>query len=358
MAQSHIRPESAETGGLPQKSFLRALRGEVLPVPPVWLMRQAGRYLPEYRATREKAGSFLDLCYNPALAEEVTLQPIRRYGFDAAILFSDILVVPHGLGQKVWFEEGIGPLLDPITTEAGLAQLRPGLQRKRLEPVYETVSRLSHSLPAETALIGFAGAPWTVATYMVGGRSTADQAATRAWAYRDPAGFQKLIDILVEGTIDHLLAQIEAGAEAVQIFDTWAGALPEQEFARWVIEPTRKIVAALRASFPRVPVIGFPRNAGPRYPDYVEATSVDAVGLDTSMPCGWAREALGGKVTLQGNLDPLALVAGGEALRGAASAILDTMAGVPFIFNLGHGIVPQTPPEHITELVTLVREKR
>ncbi len=358
MAQSHIRSQPAKAGALPQKSFLRALGGEVLPIPPVWLMRQAGRYLPEYRATREKAGSFLDLCYNPVLAEEVTLQPIRRYGFDAAILFSDILVVPHGLGQKVWFEEGIGPLLDPVTSEAGLVELKPELQRKRLEPVYETVSRLSHSLPAETALIGFAGAPWTVATYMVGGRSTPDQGAARAWAYRDPSGFQKLIDILVEGTIDHLLAQIEAGADVVQIFDTWAGALPEQEFRRWSIEPTRKIVAALRGSFPKVPVIGFPRNAGSLYLDYVEATSINAVGLDTSMSCGWAKTTLGGKVTLQGNLDPLALVAGGEALRGATSAILKTMRDVPFIFNLGHGIVPQTPPAHVAELVALVREKR
>lgn len=341
-----------------KKPFLRALRGEILSQPPVWFMRQAGRYLPEYRATRAEAGSFLDLCYNPALAEEVTLQPIRRYGFDAAILFSDILVVPHGLGQNVSFEEGVGPVLEPIVDETGLLKLDNAVQRKRLEPVYETVSRLAGSLPPETTLIGFAGAPWTVATYMVGGRGSADQAAARSWAYRDPDGFQKLIDILVVGTIDHLSAQIEAGAEAVQIFDTWAGALPEREFERWVVEPTKKIVAALRASFPEISIIGFPRNAGPRYEGYIADTGVNAVGLDTSMSCKWARDTLGGKATLQGNLDPLALVAGGNALREAAIDILDTMQGIPFVFNLGHGIVPQTPPEHVAELVSIVRGKR
>lgn len=338
-----------------QKLLLRALSGEQLDVPPIWLMRQAGRYLPEYRAVREKAGGFLDLCYTPDFAVEVTLQPIRRFGFDAAILFSDILVVPDGLGQKVWFEEGAGPRLEPVSSADGLVNLSLDGLTSHLAPVYETVRRLRQELPAETALIGFAGAPWTVATYMVAGQGSPDQAAARLWSYRAPDEFGTLIGLLVDATCAHLKAQIEAGAEVVQLFDTWAGALPPAEFIRWVIEPTKAIVAELKVAYPDIPVIGFPRGAGPFYCTYVAETGVGAVGLDTTVSAEWAHAELQADVCVQGNLDPLALVAGGDAMRAAVGNILDNLRGGPFVFNLGHGIVPQTPPEHVAELVALVR---
>ena len=348
-------PKRGTTNKPEAKRMIRALRGETNDGPPIWLMRQAGRYLPEYRKTRGEAGSFLDLCYNPELAEEVSLQPIRRYGFDAAILFSDILVVPDALGQKVAFREGEGPVLDPITRAEEIDDLDPGAVVERLEPVYETVRRLKRSIPAETTLIGFAGAPWTVATYMVGGRGSTDQAAAKLWAYRAPDGFQKLIDLLVEATVAHLSAQVEAGAEVIQIFDTWAGSLPEAQFRRFSIEPTRAIVARLQAKFPGLPVIGFPRGAGVLAADYARETEIAGVSLDTGMQLSWARDTLQPLACLQGNLDPLLLVAGGDEMRRAASHILDLLADGPFIFNLGHGIVPQTPPEHVAELVEFVR---
>ncbi|MBX3494791.1 MAG: uroporphyrinogen decarboxylase [Parvibaculum sp.] len=339
-----------------EKRLLKALKRQPVDRVPVWLMRQAGRYLPEYRKVRAEAGSFLDLCYTPDFAEEVTLQPIRRYGFDASILFSDILVVPDALGQPVAFKEGEGPVLEPITHADGIAALKPvAAIREKLQPVYETVRRLRISLPAETALIGFAGAPWTVATYMVGGRGSPDQAAAKAWAYRAPDEFQKLIDLLVAATIEHLSAQVEAGAEVVQLFDTWAGSLPELSFERFALKPMLEIRVALKARFPDLPVIGFPRGAGPMTAQYFRATKLDALSLDTAMSPGWARDNLQSLGCLQGNLDPLLLVAGGPEMRRQALAILDTLGKGPFIFNLGHGIVPQTPPEHVAELVEIVR---
>lgn len=343
----------------PEKKLLKALAGEKTDGIPVWFMRQAGRYLPEYRKVRADAGSFLDLCYAPALAEEVTLQPIRRFGFDAAILFSDILVVPDALGQKVAFKEGEGPVLEAITDDAGLAALGPvsGV-RKKLAPVYETVARLTASLPREVTLIGFAGAPWTVATYMVGGRGSADQGAAKAWAYRDPDGFEKLIDLLVEATIEHLSAQVEAGAEALQIFDTWAGSLPPLSFERFALKPAQAIRREMKARFPHVPMLGFPRGAGGAAARYFRETGMDGLSLDTGVSPVWARDELQTHGCVQGNLDPLLLVAGGDEMRAQATHILETLGGGPFIFNLGHGIVPQTPPDHVGELVSLVKDWR
>lgn len=332
-------------------------------------MRQAGRYLPEYREVRSRAGGFLNLCYTPALAAEVTLQPIRRFGFDAAILFSDILVVPDALGQSVRFAEGEGPLLEPISAAADLARLRPSATRAKYDLVAETVQRLRQDLPSETALIGFCGAPWTVATYMVEGKGSKDRAAARLWAYRDPAGFQRLIDLLVASSIEYLAMQAEAGADALQLFDTWAGSLPDDEFDRWVVEPTKTIVAAMKAKFPALPIVGFPRGVGGAALWYVTETGVDGIGCDTAMPPYMMAEAFDGEkrtfgspggdgIVVQGNLDPLLLVAGGDALEARATEILDMMAGKPFIFNLGHGIVPETPPENVARLVEVVRNWR
>lgn len=338
------------------RPFLAPFFGRQPARPPIWLMRQAGRYLPEYREVRAKAGGFLNLCYTPELAAEVTLQPIRRYGFDAAILFSDILVVPHALGQKLEFLEGEGPKLEPIRSEADLTRLRPDATRARFDPIYETVGRLRRDLPAETALIGFCGAPWTVATYMVQGEGSSDQAEARLWAYRDTNGFSKLIDILVETSIEYLSEQVKAGADCLQIFDTWAGSLPDDEFATWVVEPTARIVSAIKAKHPGTPVIGFPRGAGASALWYVAETGVDGIGCDTAMPPYMMGEAFEGEdVVVQGNLDPLLLVAGGERMEDRVNDILELMAGKRFIFNLGHGIVPQTPPENVARLVEIVR---
>lgn len=348
-------------GGLKaaDRRFLAPFQGKALDVPPIWLMRQAGRYLPEYRATRTEAGGFLNLCYTPALAAEVTLQPIRRYGFDAAILFSDILVVPDALGQAVRFEEGEGPRLDPIRSAADLAQLDPGATDEKFALVAETVARLRQDLPAETALIGFCGAPWTVATYMVQGRGSPDQAEARLWAYRDPEGFATLMDILVEASIDYLDRQVQAGADCLQIFDTWAGTLPDDEFDRWVVGPTRQIREAIKDRHPDIPVIGFPRGAGAAVVWYVAETGVDGVGFDTAAPPFLMSETFDeDDVVVQGNLDPLLLVAGGSRLDERVDEILDLMRGKRFIFNLGHGIVPQTPPEHVAQLVERVRSRR
>jgi uroporphyrinogen decarboxylase len=329
--------------------------GVALDPPPVWLMRQAGRYLPEYREVRRQAGSFLDLCYNPALAAEVTLQPIRRYGFDAAILFSDILVVPDALGQPLRFVEGEGPRLDPVTTAAGVARLDPTRAVPKYAIVAETVARLRADLPAETALFGFCGAPWTVATYMVAGEGTKDQAPARLFAYRDPVGFQRLIDLLVETSIEYLSLQVQAGADLLQIFDTWAGSLPDGEFERWVVAPTRAIVAGLKQRHPRTPVIGFPRGAAGRTMDFVRETGVDGVSCDQAMPVSEMRRDLSGKTVVQGNLDPLLLVSGGDAMDRQIRSIRSALVANPFIFNLGHGIVPQTPPENVARLVRVLR---
>lgn len=337
--------------------FLRPFHGEATWPPPIWLMRQAGRYLPEYRETRAKAGSFLKLCYTPELAAEVTLQPIRRYGFDAAILFSDILVVPDALGQKLEFVDGEGPRLEPIREVADLARLDPKKVETKLAPVFETVTRIRQDLPKETALIGFCGAPWTVATYMVQGEGSPDQAKARLWAYRDEEGFGQLIDMLVETSIFYLSRQVEAGVDCLQIFDTWAGSLPDDEFERWVIEPTRRIRETLRSKHPDIPVIGFPRGAGPSGTWYVAETGVDGIGCDTATPPFMMGEAYEDEdVVVQGNLDPLLLVAGGERLDDRVDEILELMEGQRFIFNLGHGIVPETPPENVARLVERVRK--
>jgi len=317
-------------------------------------MRQAGRYLPEYRETRSKADGFLNLCYSPDLAVEVTHQPLRRFAFDAAILFADILLVPDALGQGVAFQEGEGPVLDAITSEEALKDLSLERVETHLAPVFETVAKLSATLPKDVTLIGFAGSSWTVATYMVGGRGSPDQRAARVWAFRDPASFGKLIELVTEATVLYLRQQIDAGAEVIQLFDSWAAQLPDHESDRWVIAPTAKIVAALNESHPDVPVIGFPRGAGPAAERYVAETGVSAVSMDTGMPMTWAREHLQARVPVQGNLDPLTLVAGGPALEEEAARILAGFSGGPHIFNLGHGIVPETPPENVARLVDIV----
>lgn len=337
------------------KRMLRALNGETLETPPLWLMRQAGRYLPEYREVRAQAGDFLSLCYSPEFAVEVTLQPLRRYAFDAAILFSDILVIPHALGQPVAFKQGEGPVLDPLRSAEAVAALEQDQVLDRLAPVLETVSRLSREIPASTTLIGFCGAPWTVATYMIEGGSSKDYAKTKEWAYGKPDLFRRLIDILVEASARYLIAQIKAGAETVQIFDSWAGVLPEAEFDAWVIRPIREIAERVRDACPGTPVIGFPRGAGLYYQNFVRNGGCQAVGLDTTVPLEWAAETLQPHVTVQGNLDPIHLVVGGEALDHAVDRILNTLGRGPFVFNLGHGIVPHTPPEHVTRLVDRVR---
>ena len=347
---------SAGAKGQNDRKLMQVLAGEVLPTPPIWLMRQAGRYLAEYRATRSEAGGFLKLCYTPALAAEVTLQPIRRYNFDAAILFSDILVVPDALGQSVAFLEGEGPKLEPISSTAELKRLDRGKTGEKFGLICETVSRLRQDLPKETTLIGFCGAPWTVATYVVGGEGSSDQAAARRFAYRDPKGFQQLIDILVDTSVDYLDQQIKAGADTVMVFDSWAGTLPDREFAAWVTAPTARLVRDLKKRHPNVPVIGFPRGAGSNALGFVKETGVRGVGCDTAMPLRDMRAlAKDAGIAVQGNIDPLLLVAGGEALDRRIDETLETMHGLPHIFNLGHGIVPDTPPENVARLVDRVR---
>ena len=338
------------------KPLLRALSGETLSMPPWWLMRQAGRYLPEYRQIRAKARDFIELCLNPALAAELTLQPIRRYGMDGAVLFSDILMLPHALGQKLAYHEGRGPVLEPIEDHGGIARLDLDRAISRLEPVLETVQRVSEALGPRTALIGFAGSPWTVATYMVEGGASKDFRRVKSWAYRDLQGFGALIEVLIEGTIKHLAGQIEAGAELVQLFDSWAGILPEAEFTRWVIEPTRQIVTALKRRFPDCPVIGFPRAAGLLYERYVTESGVDGIGLDTAVPASYARERLQRLVPIQGNLDPVLLHLGGTALEKAVRELRCALGGGPYVFNLGHGVLPDTPPENVATLARLLAE--
>jgi uroporphyrinogen decarboxylase len=337
------------------KPVLQVLEGAVQSPPPVWMMRQAGRYLPEYRALREKAGEFLNLIFTPEYAAEVTLQPIRRFGFDAAILFSDILVVPHALGQAVRFAAGEGPRLEPLADGQALKRLSGEVDQNMLAPIYETVALVKAKLDGGTALLGFCGAPWTVASYMVAGQGTPDQAPARLFAYREPEAFAGLIDVLVEASAAYLVRQLQAGADAVQIFDTWAGVLPPEEFARWCIEPTRRIVAKVRAAVPGAKVIGFPRGAGAQLARYVEEIPLDAVGLDWSVDRGFVRDRVQSRVAVQGNLDPLVLVAGGAALDRAVDAVMEAFAGRPFIFNLGHGIVPQTPIAHVERMLARVR---
>ena len=337
------------------KPLIAALKGEAIVPAPVWLMRQAGRYLPEYRAVRARAGGFLDLCHSPELAAEVTLQPVRRFGLDAAILFADILLIPDALGQELSFAEGEGPRLAPPLAAEDLDRLTFRRFEERLSPVYETVRRAKAGLDDRTALIGFAGAPWTVATYMAEGSGSPDQKAARLWAYRDERSFGRLIDLLVEATVAYLAGQVEAGVDALQLFDTWAGSLSPAGFARWSQAPIERIAAALKARFPNVPIIAFPRGAGANAASLARSRHIDAIGLDTSTPRAWAREALAPHAVLQGNIDPLLLVAGGAPLETDIADLLSAFAGLPHIVNLGHGIVPETPPEHVAELVAAVR---
>jgi uroporphyrinogen decarboxylase len=339
-----------------QKALLRTLAGQAMTPPPIWLMRQAGRYLPEYRALRTKAANFLDFCFRPELAIEATLQPIRRYGLDAAILFSDILTVPWALGQKVEFLEGEGPTLDPVRTELHLDRLAVEGVVARLAPVYETVAGGAAMLPPETTLIGFAGAPWTVAAYMIEGGGSKDYLVAKQWALANPVLFDRLLAMLVAATIEHLSAQIVAGAEVVQIFDSWAGALAEAEFRAWSVAPARAIADALRVRHPGVPLIGFPRGAGGMLGIYGRDAGVTAVGLDTNVPLSWALEELPAAMPVQGNLDPAVLVVGGPVMEQRVRAILDATAGHPLIFNLGHGVPMTTPPEHVATLIDLVRK--
>lgn len=336
------------------KPLLRTVLGERQERPPIWIMRQAGRYLPEYRAIREKVGSFLELCYTPELATEVTLQPLQRFDLDAAILFSDILVIPDALGQTVSFETGEGPRLDPITPE-GLGRLRPDGFLDHLAPVLETVGRVKAGLAPDKTLIGFCGSPWTVATYMIAGRGSPDQAAARLFALRHPEAFSELMDILVEASVRYLVAQFQAGADVVQLFESWALNLDETAFAANVIEPNRRIVDGVRKEIPDAPIIGFPRGAAGMIASYAEATKVNVVGIDYATPVAFADDMLPQALGVQGNLDPLRLVAGGAQMEKRAEEIIAGFAGRPHIFNLGHGIVPETPIENVELLVATVK---
>ncbi|MBL8581095.1 MAG: uroporphyrinogen decarboxylase [Rhizobiaceae bacterium] len=336
-----------------RRRMIDALEGETLSPPPIWMMRQAGRYLPEYRQTRQKAGSFLDLCYNPDLAVEVTLQPIRRFDFDASILFSDILVVPHALGRDLRFAEGHGPMMTPMDA-ADVARLDAGRFHEHLAPVYETVRRLRVELPDKTTLIGFCGAPWTLATYMIAGHGTSDQAPARLFAYREPEAFGRLLDVLAEHSAAYLIRQIDAGADVVQIFDSWAGVLDDAAFETCCVGPVASIVRRVKAAYPHVPIIGFPRGAGAAYSNYREKTGVTALALDWTVPLAQAK-ALQASGAVQGNLDPLRLVAGGRALREGVEAIRGALGSGPLVFNLGHGITPETPIAHVEEMIACVR---
>jgi uroporphyrinogen decarboxylase len=335
------------------KPLLTVLHGEKAEKTPIWLMRQAGRYLPEYRALRADKGGFLNLVYDSDAAAEITLQPIRRFGFDGAILFSDILIVPYALGQDLRFEAGEGPRLSPPLMDAALEGLRA--VPERLEPIYRTVEKAKASLPSETTLLGFAGSPWTVATYMIAGQGSKEQAEARRYAYRDPAAFAEIIAAIGEMTVDYLSGQVRAGVEAVQLFDSWAGSLSPSQFERWVIAPNAAIVSAFKERHPEVPVIGFPKGAGGKLSVYALETGVDAVGLDETVDPAWAAANLPAYLPVQGNLDPLALIAGGEALESAVQRIVSAFKGRPHVFNLGHGILQDTPIAHVEELLRLVR---
>ncbi|WP_418361256.1 uroporphyrinogen decarboxylase [Tardibacter chloracetimidivorans] len=335
------------------RPLLAVLRGERLDPPPIWMMRQAGRYLPEYRALRAEKGGFLELVHDSAAAAEVTLQPLGRFAFDGAILFSDILVIPHALGQELSFGPGEGPRLSPPLTGVGIESLVP--RPERLDPIIETVRRVAGALPPQVTFLGFAGSPWTIATYMVTGHGSRDHADARRLAYRDPAGFQQLIDRIVEATVAYLSSQIEAGVHAVQLFDSWAGSLAPAQFEKWVIAPTAEIVARLKALHPDTPIIGFPKGAGAKLAAYARETSVDALGLDETIDPIWAHATLPEGLPVQGNLDPLVLNAGGAALDEAVRHVMHALAGRPHIFNLGHGILPDTPIAHVERMLELVR---
>ncbi len=340
---------------LVMKPLLATLKGAKLERPPLWLMRQAGRYLPEYRALRAEKGGFLELVNDSAAAADVTLQPIRRFGFDGAILFSDILVIPHALGQDLWFEAGEGPRLAPKLVDATLKSLTEAPQR--LLPVIETVRQVAQALPPQTTFLGFAGSPWTVATYMVAGQGSREQAETRRFAYRDPAAFKEIINAIADATVTYLIDQIDAGVEAVQLFDSWSGSLSPAQFERWVIAPTVRIITKLKAACPDAVVIGFPKGAGGKLPAYAREVGADAIGLDETVDPIWAHANLPEGLPVQGNLDPLALIAGGVELTDAIDHIIDALAERPHVFNLGHGILPDTPIAHVEQLVAHVRGK-
>lgn len=348
--------ESGLTNPAPNKPLLSVLRGDKQDIPPVWLMRQAGRYLPEYRALRADKGGFLELVYDSAAAAEITLQPLRRFGFDGSILFSDILIVPYALGQDLWFEAGEGPRLAPPLHEAAFDALTP--RKERLEAIYETVRRVKADLPPATTFLGFAGSPWTVATYMVAGQGSKDHNLARRMAYADPQRFGRIIESIIDLSVEYLAGQIEAGVEAVQLFDSWAGSLAPLEFEKWVIAPNRAIVDRLRDRCPGIPIIGFPKGAGAKLAAYAEGTGVDAIGLDETVDPHWADAVLPKALPVQGNLDPLALIAGGEALEKSVENILSAFADRPHIFNLGHGILPDTPIAHVELLLDFVRKER
>ncbi len=341
--------------GARSSKVLSTLRGETSAIPPIWLMRQAGRYLPEYRALREKAGSFLDLCYNPELAAEVTLQPIRRYDFDAAILFADILLIPHALGQSLSFVEGEGPRLDPPATLADLDRMKRRSIGTTLAPVYETVARVRADLAPEKALIGFAGAPWTVATYMLAGGPSDDPAILRRRWYDEPFFVETLLAVLVDATVEYLSAQIDAGADAIQIFDTWAGGLPEDLLRRLSLEPLRAVAERLKTKHPETPVILFPKGVGAMAEAYALMGACDAIGIDFATPWDFARRRLSPHAVVQGGLDPMTVVLGGRLMEERARKLVETFRGAPFIFNLGHGLTPDTPPENVGRLVEIVR---
>lgn len=338
------------------KIFIQTLDGETTSKPPLWMMRQAGRYLPEYRQIRASVPTFLDFCYSPKLATEATLQPIRRFGFDAAILFSDILVVPDALGQKVTFEQGEGPRLPPISSAEDMLKLKERIDLEKLGPVFETIERLKSELPKDVGLIGFCGAPWTVASYMIAGRGTPDQGPARLFAYRHPELFKKLIDLLVDSSIDYLERQFTAGVEAVQIFDSWAGVLPTLEFKAWCLEPVLAIVEGLKARVPHARIIAFPRGVGSHLTAFTSHPAINALGLDTATDPVWAAAHVQPYKPVQGNLDPLALIAGGNALDRSVDLIKQSFGGKPYIFNLGHGILPETPIAHVEQFVRRVRD--
>jgi uroporphyrinogen decarboxylase len=340
-----------------QKTILRALAGQTQSVPPIWMMRQAGRYLPEYRATRAQAGDFLSLCYNSELAAEVTLQPIRRYGFDAAIMFADILLIPQALGADLWFVTGEGPRLSTVTSAADFDQLRPADETDAtLNPIYETLRILSRALPAKTTLIGFAGAPWTVATYMIAGRGTPDQGPAHKLMTENPDVFERLIDLLTEATIDYLSKQIDAGAEVVKLFDSWAGSLKGNDFERFSLAPIRRIITALKARHPNTPVIAFPREAGEKYLGFAKATGADCLALDNSVDPQWAAAHLQPDGCVQGNLKSSHMVSGGPALVEDTKRIVAAFRNGPHIFNLGHGITPQADPDNVQRMIDAVRD--
>ncbi|QJB69666.1 uroporphyrinogen decarboxylase [Parasphingorhabdus halotolerans] len=337
-----------------QKLLLQTLRGKKSDQTPVWLMRQAGRYLPEYRELRTQKGGFLELCYDAEAAAEVTIQPIKRFGFDGAILFSDILIVPHAMGQKLWFEAGEGPRLAPRLVDAALSSLEAAPEH--FEAIYATVRRVASELDDKTTFMGFAGSPWTVATYMTHGQGSKDQSVTRRYAYQDELAFSELIDAIIDNTVEYLLGQIEAGVDALQLFDSWAGSLSPAQFQKWVIAPNAEIIARLKAVHPDLPIIGFPKGAGAKLIAYANETGASALGLDETVDPVWADKNLPKDLPVQGNLDPLALIVGGEALEKSTAHILKTFAERPHVFNLGHGILPDTPIEHVEKLLTLVRQ--